>query len=340
MKMTKLFTVLFVLFTASLSAQDKINLVIFSEDGDAFFAYVNGIRQNDKYETNVKVTGVSPNVSLRIEFENKAYPQLKKSSYYEPGMEHTVRIKRDTKSVVKLTYFGQTTLAESQNTGATTIAYHAAENPINSGASSNTNSQQNQTNTSINTNGYNTNVSIGGTTVMSTTTTSTGSDNVNMNINMGGIGINMNVNGNMPVTQQQTVTSTTVTTRGSATLSEGNGSSTNQKNNQVSASSNTSVKAGCAAPMSAASFAKMKQNVESKPFSDTKMSTAKIATKNGCLSVDQVKEICQLFSMDEDKLSYAKYAYDYCVEKANYYEVSEVFSFSSTTDEFNKFLEK
>ncbi len=336
MKITKLLAILFILFSAGMTAQEKINLVIFSEDGDAFYAYVNGVRQNDKYETNVKVTGVSPNVSLRIEFENKAYPQLKKSSYYEPGMEHTVRIKRDVKQVVKLTYFGQTSLAESQNTGATTIAYHAAENPVNTAPASNSTSQPNQTNT----NGYNSNVSVGGTTVTSTTTTTTGNDNVNMNINMGGIGINMNVNTNMPVTHQQTITSTTVSSRGSATLSEGNGSSTIQNNNQVAAASNNNVKAGCTVAMNSASFSKMKQNVEAKPFSDTKMSTAKIATKNACLSVNQIKEICQLFSMDEDKLAYAKYAYDYCVDKSTYYEVSEVFSFSSTTDEFNKFLEK
>ncbi|NBQ47889.1 MAG: DUF4476 domain-containing protein [Sphingobacteriia bacterium] len=70
------------------------------------------------------------------------------------------------------------------------------------------------------------------------------------------------------------------------------------------------------------------------------MSTARIATKNTCLSVKQVKEIASLFNMDDDKLAYAKFAFDYCVDKANYYEVSDVFSFSSTTDDFNKFLDK
>jgi hypothetical protein len=92
--------------------------------------------------------------------------------------------------------------------------------------------------------------------------------------------------------------------------------------------------------MTPSNFETMKKSVESKPFSDTKMSTAKIATKNNCLSVNQVKEISKLFSMDEDKLAYAKYAYDYCVDKGNYFQVSEVFSFSATTDEFNEFLEK
>jgi len=338
MKITKLLSFLLVFMTVGFTAQEKINLVIFSEDGDAFYAYVNGIRQNDKYETNVKVTGVSPNVSLRIEFENKAYPSLKKAGYFEAGMEHTIRIKRDTKQVVKLTYFGQTTLAESQNNGATTIAYHPAENPINTTTQPNTPAPQN-TNME-----QNTNMSVGGTTVTTTTTTGgQNNENVNMNINVGGVGINMNVGGNMPVTRQQTVTSTTVTTRSSTNISEGNGSNNNTNTNGGVSVSNAGAgasKAGCVTAMSAANFAKMKQNVESKPFSDTKMSTAKIATKNACLSVDQVKEICNLFSMDDDKLAYAKYAYDYCVDKSTYYEIGDIFSFSSTTDEFNKFLEK
>jgi hypothetical protein len=92
--------------------------------------------------------------------------------------------------------------------------------------------------------------------------------------------------------------------------------------------------------MGSADFGKLKQSVEAKPFSDTKMSTAKVATKNACLSVNQIKEICNLFSMDEDKLAYAKYAYDYCTEKGNYYQVGDVFSFSTSTDELNAFLEK
>ena len=36
-------------------AQNTYNVVIFSEDGEPFFVYANGIRQNDKPETNVKI---------------------------------------------------------------------------------------------------------------------------------------------------------------------------------------------------------------------------------------------------------------------------------------------
>jgi hypothetical protein len=102
----------------------------------------------------------------------------------------------------------------------------------------------------------------------------------------------------------------------------------------------TPAKVGCSAPMGADAFNRMKANIESKPFSDTKMSVARIATKSACLSVNQVKEVTKLFSMDDDKLAYAKFAYDYCVDKANYYEVSDAFSFSSTQEELMKFLDK
>src|SRR5437868_6332043 len=91
----------------SVRAQESINLVVFSEDGDAFYAYVNGTKQNDKPETNVKVVGVSPNVSLRIEFENKALPNLKQNMALDPGFEHTAMIRRDMKQQVKLRYFGK-----------------------------------------------------------------------------------------------------------------------------------------------------------------------------------------------------------------------------------------
>lgn len=302
--------------------QNKINLVIFSEDGDLFYAYVNGIKQNNKAESNVKVTGVTPNISLRIEFEDKALPQLKQNMALEPGFEHTAKIKRDMKKQLKLRYFGQTPLEESSTANVPTVAYHTSETPANG----NYNSASTVDN---------------GNTTVTTTSTSTqinnnsNPENISINVNMGGAGINMNVNGMPNGATMQSSTSTTVTSSSSSSHPATNNTTSNQTQQQTN-TSNT----GCKTAMSSASFETMKQSVEAKPFSETKMSTAKIASKNNCFSVNQVKEICKLFSMDEDKLTYAKFAYDSCVDKGNYYTVSEVFSFSTTTDEFNEFLEK
>ena len=309
------------LFLLSLGAfaQNNLNFVIFSEDGDLFFAYINGIRQNDNAQSNVKITGLtSPNLSLRIEFNDKALPQLKQNMSLELGFEHTANIKRDMKKQLKLRYFGKTPLNNSSSTELNTVAYHTAETPVSNNAPSNS-GNENTTMTS------------------STITTSQTYNTVdpNMNINMGGVGISMNVSGmDQNAGTINTITSTTVT---NSSYSSGSNSSNYKQTQPVETTAISNP--GCNTAMATPDFDKMKKSVESKPFSDTKMSTAKVATKNSCLSINQVKEICKLFNMDEEKLTYAKFAYDHCINKATYYQVSEVFSFSSTPDDLNKFLE-
>lgn len=319
-KQILLFAGLFILSLGTF-AQNTMNLVVFAEDGDLFFAYVNGIRQNDSPQANVKITGLtSPNLSLRIEFNDKALPQLKQNMALEMGYEHTAKIKRDTKKQIKLRYFGQAPL-NSTPSDANTVSYHTSETPAYNVAP--TAGSENNTSAS--------------TTVTSTQTYNTGNPG-SVDINMSGVGISMNVTGMDPnAVTMKTTSSTTVT---SSNYSSGSSSSGFENTEKSPAASPSSSGSGCSTAMGASDFGKMKSSVESKPFSDTKMSTAKIATKNACLSVNQVKEICKLFNMDEEKLTYAKYAYDRCVDKANFYQVGEVFSFSSTNDDLNKFLEQ
>ena len=50
-------------FLSLITFGQKVNLVIFAEDGDKFYAYINGIKQNNVAESNVKVTDVTPNIS-------------------------------------------------------------------------------------------------------------------------------------------------------------------------------------------------------------------------------------------------------------------------------------
>ncbi len=296
-------------------AQNEMNLVVFSEDGDLFYAYINGVRQNDSPQPNVKITGLtSPNVSLRIEFNDKALPQLKQNMALEMGYEHTAKIKRDMKKQLKLRYFGQAPLNSS--VGLNTVAYHNSENPVYNVAPEGSN--ENST-----------------TTTTVTTTQITGYvPPPSVNISMNGVGVNMNVSGMDPNGGNVTsVTSTTVTSSSSSVQNNSYNGGRHKKYPDP-------VSTDCRNTMNASDFSNLKKSVESKPFSDTKMSTARVATKNACLSAAQISEICRLFSMDDDKLAYAKFAYDYCGDKANFYKVGEVFSFSSTNDELNKFLEE
>lgn len=263
------------------SAQNTVNLVIFSEEGDAFFVYVNGIKQNEVAQSNVKLVNISPNMSVLIEFENKALPRLKQVMALEPGFEHTARIRRDPKKKVKLRYFGSIALDGPASPQSSTTEYNTADD---------TDSQADG------------NINITGTGTASTA-----------------------------VNKSATVTTTGMSTTTSVQSSSGRTEQTRTLQSHVPGNT-------CTGAMSSASFPNMKESVAAKPFSDTKMSTAKLATKNNCMSVSQIKVIAALFTMDDDKLAYAKYAYDFCVDKANYYQVNEVFSFSSTADQLNAFL--
>ncbi len=316
------------LFLSLISFGQKVNLVVFAEDGDKFYAYINGIKQNNVAESNVKVTDVTPNISLRIEFEDKALPILKQNMALEPGFEHTAKIKRDMKKQLKLRYFGQVPLNESSSNNVPTVAYHTADN-------SNTGNY----NTATTDNG-NTSYTTTSTTTQVNTSTASNPNGAAVTINVDGMNMNMNVSG-MDMNGSTTTSSSTTVTSSSSSSSASPKHNNHQQSSTVGQSQNVSTgsSTGCRAAMSQTSFDKMKQSVEAKPFSDTKLSTAKVATKNNCISVSQIKEICKLFSMDDDKLTYAKFAYDYCVDKGNYYLVSDVFSFSSTTDELNKFIE-
>ena len=320
-----------ILFGLNAIAQDTYNIIIFSEEGDGFYAIVNGIRQNDKPETNVKITGLTAEaLSLRVEFENKALPKLKQNMMGEAGFEHTIRIKTTMKKELKLQYFGKVALADAPKSSGSTVAYHTSENSAGSTGAT-------QYNTSGNDGGGNTTI----TTTSTTTKVNSNPNNVSLNVGAGGAGVSINIDGmdatggSMQSTSSTTVTKTTSSSSSSSSSSTGGGVTKNTQQVNTTASGT-----GCSTAMNSASYEKMKQSVESKPFSETKMSTAKVATKNACLSSAQIKGICGLFAMDDDKLTYAKYAYNYCTDKANYYQVSEIFSFSGTTEELNKFLEQ
>ena len=427
-----------------INAQNALNIVIFAEDGDPFFVYANGIKQNAEAQSNVRVTGLAPNVSLRIEFANKTLPVIKQNTYdLALGMEHTFKIKRTRKQELVMRYFSQVPLAEG-NSGAAipSVAYHETESPSQSA-------------------GYNTNSQSGA--AITGGSNSSNDGNVSLSLQLGNVGFQVNVkdksnsnsnsntsgaaidasqsqevltvveempeapgglnsfskyisqsliypvkarergsqgkvflkfvvemdgsigdvviikgipgcpecdqeaqrvlkqypykwipgknNGrparvyyNLPIVfkiddnfnsnttdlsnQNQTGTSQAAITNGSNAQSPSNSQAAIPKG-----------KNGCSAPMSADAFSKLKNAVEQKPFSDTRMSTAKIATKNNCLSTNQIFEICKLFSMDDDKLKYAQFAYDFCSDKANYYTISEVFAFSTTQEKFNTFLD-
>jgi len=79
--------------------------------------------------------------------------------------------------------------------------------------------------------------------------------------------------------------------------------------------------------------------IQGESFEDSKFGTAKQVTSNNYLCVVQIIQICKLFSFEQTKLDYAKFAYRYCVDPNNYYLLNEVFSYSASKDELRRFIE-
>ena len=70
----------------------------------------------------------------------------------------------------------------------------------------------------------------------------------------------------------------------------------------------------------------------------TRLKTAKQIAGSNCLSTGQIVEICKVFGFEETKLDFAKFAYDHCTEKQNYFKVNNVFGFSSSVDDLTNYI--
>ena len=89
-----------------------------------------------------------------------------------------------------------------------------------------------------------------------------------------------------------------------------------------------------------AQFSDMISSIKKESFNSTKMTLTKnILKSNPCFNTRQIKDILAEFSFDSNKLEIAKFAWDYTVDKANYYRVADAFSYSSSKDELMKYIE-
>lgn len=78
--------------------------------------------------------------------------------------------------------------------------------------------------------------------------------------------------------------------------------------------------------------------VKSKAFRDERMSTAQLATKDKCMTNDQIRGIAKLFSFEDQTLEFLKYAYDLSTEQSEYYTLDEILVFMGSKEEFANFL--
>jgi hypothetical protein len=362
MKKITLFTLSILAFSNTFA---QMSAVIYSEAGEKFTLYLNGEAMNSAPQSNVKLQNLTSEFyQARVDFQDATLADFSNNNFaLHAGMEVTYQVKKNKKGEYVLRFYTENAISSSAQTNSTgnsdavkdfavaddaTPSATQTNTTVQSGGNSKTttsttvagsNSNQNNTgNIGMNINvdgvnmGVNVNVNDG---------SNTGNGNVGMNINVDGMNMGMNMTvPNMDVQTSGTITTTTTqtTTSTNSTLPAHTTRPSEPANNQPS---NTTISGNgnCMRSMDAVSFGKAKQTIESKGFDDTKLSTAKQVAKANCLTTDQILEIMKIFGFEESRLEFAKYAYDYCFDQNNYYNVSQGFSFDSSTEELNEYIE-
>jgi hypothetical protein len=111
-------------------------------------------------------------------------------------------------------------------------------------------------------------------------------------------------------------------------------------NNNGNSNSNTNNSNCRGLPINSADFLDAKKSITQSNFDETKLSTAKSILSSNCVSVDQVISICNLFSFEDNKLEFAKFAYGRTTDPKNYFKVINVFSFSDNKEELSDYIQK
>jgi hypothetical protein len=85
-------------------------------------------------------------------------------------------------------------------------------------------------------------------------------------------------------------------------------------------------------------FDRVLDNISRERSESNMMKSATQIINTNYLTSEQVKEMVQLFSSENNKLSLAELAYDRTVDKRNYFVVNDVFSYNSSKDELARYI--
>jgi hypothetical protein len=340
--MQKISFVLFAILlwtTPQLKAQifPTSNLTIFSEDGNRFFLILNGVRQNEVAQTNVRIEELpQPYYNCKIIFENKALNDISKNALMltdADGIHQdvTYKIKADNKGKQVLRW--QSFVPAQQNMirpSNCTVYRFGNPNQVIFGPGM----VETQTTTVVTErnrgNGGGLNMNVGGAGV-----------GLNMNIGDGGVGVNMNVGGSGvglnvqfddPQTNMQQTTTTTRTTTTTTSTRPNQPVYYNEPAEALQICANTY-------PMNARDFESAKQTIKNENFDETRLDIAKQIASSNCLNTNQIIDICRLITFEASKLEFAKFGYEHCVDPKNYFKVANSFTFSSSKQELNSYIQ-
>lgn len=93
-------------------------------------------------------------------------------------------------------------------------------------------------------------------------------------------------------------------------------------------------------PISQTDFEERLESIKKTSFDKDKLEKTKLVFDGEYLYTNQVVEVIKVFSFDNFKLDYAKWAYKNTIDKKNYYKVQDQLSFSSSKNDLGAWLKK
>jgi hypothetical protein len=346
------------IFFSSVKLFAQSSLVsVFSEDGEKFWVVINGIKQNDKPQTNVKVTGLEQeNYLFKIIFEDDKIASISKDVFTTDvegkATNCTYVLRKNKKGEMQMKINSYEPLdkkdAGEKVEGQAVVEYHKDEKTTNDAIGVNMPGMEFNMNVSDEIQDGNQKESgVEKTQVKGTKkskTERTRSEGVGVNVQFNDpvsnekVGINMNLNVHSDEhdglhsenegsseTKDSYTTKTKVYEKKSQAIPAKTGEKSNSK--------------GCISPVSGSDFSNIKSNLGKQAFEETRLKMLKDIMKRNCFNSAQIKEIMEQFSFEKNKLEVAKYGFDFCTDKNNYYILNEGFSFSSSVDELSNYLE-
>lgn len=294
---------LFFVSTFAFSQNSPVgHLTIFAEDGDKFTLILNGEIVNDTPQSNLRVEDLNqPYYSAKIKFENQSLTEISTNN---------LMISNADGEFSDVTY----KIKRDKNNKTKMKMNFFSSVPV----------QPNFVPAS--------NVHIihygqprpVGNVIQTTTTTTTqvGGTQVGVGMNVGGINMGVTINDSIG---GEVVTQTTTTTQTS--------------NNTIHYEPERVRGCGGYSCMTQRNFLSALETIKKQSFEDTRLKTAKQIVSANCLNVDQIIQIANTFNFEDNKLEFAKFAYDYCIEPRNYFKLNGIFNFSSNVDELSDYVQ-
>lgn len=343
--MKKIFFSVFTLLIAisSFAQMPTSNLTIFSENGEKFFLVLNAERMNDEAQTNIRIEDLDQAYyNCRIIFENKTFGEVTKNmmpvrDFNNVVQDVTYKIKVDkVKKKGTLKFFSAQPVMPDFIAPSNMAVYHFGNPRIADIAPP----------VSINVNVDNNNTVRQNTRV--------GDDNVQFNMGISDRGVGVDVKANTVrgggrgrsttiIEDDEFVDNPVYYDNNSGKSGRGRSNPRNNPRNNPPRNNNYNNNnnfGDCAysSSMNTQDFREALQTIKNTSFDDTKVTTAKEIISSNCLYADQVAQICKLFSFENNKLEFAKFAFDHTIDRNNYFKVNNVFSFDGSKQELSEYI--